>query len=62
MERREIEQRLRSIEEQIEEVKKRLPAHSAKPPIMMELLKLEDERDALLKALSAVATDGQSGM
>jgi uncharacterized protein YutE (UPF0331/DUF86 family) len=51
MERREIEQKLQRLEEQIAEVKKRLPAHSVKPPIMMELLQLEDERDALLKTL-----------
>lgn len=53
MERREIEQKLQRLEEQIAEVKKRLPAHSVKPPIMMELLSLEDERDELLKALQA---------
>ncbi|MGE5258144.1 MAG: hypothetical protein ACM3KE_15800 [Hyphomicrobiales bacterium] len=53
MDRHEIEQRLQHLEEQIAEVKKRLPAHSVKPPIMMELLRLEDERDALLKMLPA---------
>jgi len=53
MERREIERRLQRLEEQIAEVKKRLPAHSVKPPIMMELFRLEDERDALLKILQA---------
>jgi hypothetical protein len=51
MERCEIEQRLQHLEEQIEEVRKRIPAHSAKPPIMMELLELEDRRDVLLKIL-----------
>jgi hypothetical protein len=51
MERREIEQRLQHLEEQIEEVRKRIPAHSVKPPIMMELLELEDRRDVLLKIL-----------
>ena len=51
MERREIVERLQRLEEQIAEVKKRLPAHSVKPPIMMEMFRLEDERDALLKAL-----------
>ena len=53
MKRCEIEERLQRLEEQIAEVKKRLPAHSVKPPIMMELLRLEDERDALLKILQA---------
>ena len=62
MVRSEIEQRLRRLEEQIAEVKKRLPAHSVKPPIMLELLTLEDERDALLKTLGAVEPDnGQGG-
>jgi hypothetical protein len=56
MKRREIEQRLQRLEERIEEVQKRLPAHSVKPPIMKELLELEDERDALLKILSPVET------
>ena len=51
MERREIEQRLQHLEEQIEEVRERIPAHSVKPPIMMELLELEDRRDVLLKVL-----------
>jgi hypothetical protein len=54
MERREIEQRLQHLEEQIEEVKRRLPAHSVKPPIMMELLELEDRRDGLLKTLETL--------
>jgi len=51
MERLEIEQRLQHLEEQIEEVRKRIPAHSVKPPIMMELLELEDRRDELLKII-----------
>jgi hypothetical protein len=51
MERCEIEQRLQRLEEQIEEVRKRIPAHSVKPPIMMELLELEDRRDVLLRVL-----------
>jgi hypothetical protein len=51
MERCEIEQRLQRLEEQIAEVRKRIPAHSVKPPIMMELLELEDRRDVLLRIL-----------
>ena len=51
MERCEIEQRLQRLEEQIEEVRKRIPAHSVKPPIMMELLELKDRRDVLLRIL-----------
>ena len=37
--------RLNELEKKIKEVKKRMPAHSIKPPIMMELFELEDERD-----------------
>ena len=36
---------------QITETKKRLPAHSVKPPVMMDLLALEDEYDELLKQI-----------
>ncbi|HEX5679186.1 MAG TPA: hypothetical protein VFX82_00035 [Desulfobacterales bacterium] len=47
----EIENELKLLEEKIGEVKRRLPAHSVKPPIMMELLQLEDRRDELLKII-----------
>jgi hypothetical protein len=47
----EIENELKLLEEKIGEVKRRLPAHSVKPPIMMELLQLEDRRDVLLKII-----------
>jgi hypothetical protein len=47
----EIKNELKRLEEKIGEVKGRLPAHSVKPPIMMELLELEDRRDVLLKIL-----------
>ncbi|MCP4020687.1 MAG: histidine kinase [Desulfobacteraceae bacterium] len=36
----------------IEETKKRLPAHSVKPPVMADLLKYEDEYDTLAKKLA----------
>ena len=49
----EIGRELEELEEKIREVKKRLPAHSVKPPVMMELLDLEDRRDLLLKKLEA---------
>jgi hypothetical protein len=48
----EIENELKLLEEKISEVKRRLPAHSVKPPIMMELLELEDRRDVLLKIIT----------
>ncbi len=47
-----IEKKLQELEEEIAETKKRLPAHSVKPAVMMDLLDLEDERDELLASLS----------
>ncbi|BCL61088.1 hypothetical protein DGMP_17810 [Desulfomarina profundi] len=47
----EIRKRLAELEKEIAETKKRLPAHSVKPPVMMDLLALEDERDELLAKL-----------
>jgi hypothetical protein len=49
----EIREALAQVEAEIREVERRLPAHSAKPPIMQALFELEDRRDALLKALAA---------
>ncbi len=46
-----IKKRLSELEILIQDAKGRIPAHSAKPPIMMELLALEDEYDELLKKL-----------
>ncbi len=47
-----LETRLRELEEQIKEVQKRLPAHSVKPPIMMELIALEDEHENILSEIA----------
>jgi len=47
-----IKKRLQELEAEIAETKKRLPAHSVKPRVMMDLLVLEDERDDLLAQLS----------
>jgi chromosome segregation ATPase len=46
-----LEDKLKKLDEKIAEVKKRMPAHSVKPPIMTELFELEDERDALEKQI-----------
>jgi len=43
--------RLKELDEKIKAVEKQLPAHSVKPPIMAQLLELEDERDTVFKAL-----------
>jgi hypothetical protein len=45
---------LKELEEEIAETLRRMPAHSAKPPVMMDLLELEDERDLLLKRLGEI--------
>ena len=46
-----LEEKLKEVDEKIAEVNKRLPAHSVKPPIMMQLFELEDERDAIVKQI-----------
>jgi hypothetical protein len=49
-----LEKELHRLEARIIEVEKRLPAHSVKPTIMIELLELEDERDKILSKLLAL--------
>lgn len=46
-----LKQRLNEIETELEEARRRLPAHSVKPAMMAAIFDLEDERDAILKAL-----------
>ena len=46
-----LEKQLKAVDEKIAEVNQRMPAHSVKPPIMMQLLELEDQRDALVKQI-----------
>lgn len=41
----------------IRETKKRLPAHSTKPPLMMELLDLEDKYDQLMEQFKRLEID-----
>lgn len=48
----EFEKKLKDVEEKIAEVKRRMPAHSVKPPIMTELIDLEDQRDEILARLN----------
>lgn len=47
-----IKERLLRLEEEIAETLRRLPAHSVKPPVMLDLLQLEDERDLLLRKIN----------
>jgi hypothetical protein len=44
----ELEEKLRKLDAAIVETRKRLPAHSVKPPVMMDLLDLEDQYDDVL--------------
>ena len=50
----ELEQRLCALDAAITETRKRLPAHSVKPPVMMDLLDLEDQYDDLMKQICAL--------
>jgi len=47
-----IKKRLEELEILIRETEARLPAHSTKPPVMVDLLAYEDEYDVLLKKLN----------
>ncbi len=48
---KELEQRLLELDNEIKETQKRLPAHSVKQPVMMDLLALEDEYDDVMKRI-----------
>ena len=52
-----LEKRLAELEQEIKETERRLPAHSVKPPIMTELLELEDEYEVVLEQLNALKAD-----
>ena len=54
-EKADLEKRLKDIEAEIEETKRRMPAHSVKPPIMIALIGLEDERDEILGKLAELS-------
>lgn len=47
-----IKKRMAELEILIRETKERLPTHSTKPPVMMDLLACEDEYEALQKKLA----------
>ena len=50
-----IKKRLSELSDMIQDTKKRLPAHSVKPPVMLDLLELEDEYDALAEKLRSLS-------
>lgn len=47
-----LERKLAELAEQIRETQKRLPAHSIKPPVMMDLLDLEDQYDEVARQIA----------
>ncbi|MGD2096939.1 MAG: hypothetical protein PVG35_05115 [Desulfobacterales bacterium] len=49
---KDLEAKLKAVDEKIAEINQRMPAHSVKPPIMLQLFELEDERDALVKQIA----------
>ncbi|MFO7686111.1 MAG: hypothetical protein R6V60_08455 [Desulfobacterales bacterium] len=53
----ELRQRLDALDREIAETKKRLPAHSVKPPVMMDLLALEDEYDTVLEQIERLKNE-----
>ncbi len=52
-----IKKRVKELEVLIRETKKRLPAHSIKPPVMMDLLEYEDEYDILMNKLKTIVNN-----
>ncbi len=54
---KEIKKRVVELESLIRETKARLPAHSVKPPVMMDLLAYEDEYDNLMKQLDSLKNE-----
>lgn len=53
--REELQKRLQQIELELEDTRNRLPAHSTKPPIMIALFALEEEREEILAELAELA-------
>jgi len=51
---RTLKQRLQELDAEIREIKKRLPAHSTKPPLMINLLALEDEYDLIIDEIKKI--------
>ena len=50
-----LDREISLLEKEIAETKRRLPAHSTKPPVMMDLLELEDKLDELLRERSRIS-------
>ncbi len=48
-----LRRQLKALEEAIAEARARMPAHSAKPAMMAELIDLQDRRDEILEQIEA---------
>ncbi len=55
-----LHRRQGQLEAEIAEAKRRLPAHSVKPPVMKLLLDLEDEYDEVMKTIEALKRKGSN--
>ena len=53
-----LNKKLAALDDKIKETKKRLPAHSVKPPVMMDLIALEDEYDDVLRKIRRIKQGG----
>ncbi|MBU0973366.1 MAG: hypothetical protein KKC20_22175 [Proteobacteria bacterium] len=53
-----ITKQMEALEILIKETRDRLPAHSTKPPVMMQLLNYEDEYECLMKQAQALKSKG----
>lgn len=56
----ELQRRLKELKAEIAEARRRLPAHSVKPPVMHMLLDLEDEYDSVMQQIAALKKVGRS--
>ncbi len=56
-----LRRKLKEIEAEIEEARRRLPAHSVKPALMAALFDLEDQRDAIVEQLREDRTTTDEG-
>jgi hypothetical protein len=49
-----LKSRLDALEEEIKETEKRIPAHSAKPAVMTDIFRLEDEKALLIQKIKVL--------
>jgi hypothetical protein len=54
-----LEKKLKELDAVIRETEKRLPAHSVKPPVMMDLLAYEDEYERVSAEIRRLKAQGR---